>query len=929
MSFFSLLGTMLIGPLKLVFEIIFQTANDIVQNPGIAIIFLSLAMNFLVLPLYKRADAMQEAARDTEARLHDGVAHIKKTFSGDERMMILQAYYRQNGYKPTDVMKGSVSLLLEIPFFMAAYQFLSHLPTLNGIHFGPIADLGAPDGLLVIGGVTLNLLPILMTLINVISSAIYLKGFPLKTKIQLYGMAAFFLWFLYTSPSGLVFYWTLNNVFSLVKNIFYKLKNPKKVLMILSFVIGMGGAGYGAFLHFTKKTPIAAYLMIAGIVLMLPLFISVMAGLVKRPATKKKKVPKPSRKTFILGGLFMTLFVGLMIPSTYISSSPQEFVDLSYYHNPLWFIASSLFMAAGFFLVWFGVFYWLASPKGKVIFERAMVALCGISVVNYMLFGTNLGIISSNLTYENGIYFPPKEYVLNILVVAAIAVLLILIVKQWRRAVSTVLLTSVLALSVMSGINVVGINGALNEIRSGEVSTIPTFNLSKNGKNVIVLMIDRALGDTLPYIFAEKPDIAAKFNGFTYYSNTISYGGHTNMAAPAMMGGYEYTPIEMNRRDKELLVDKHNESLKVMPELFYKNGYEVTVCDAPYAGYTWIPDMSIYDEYEGMKAYITKGAFTSTVMKQANIDSNHRNFFCFGLMKSMPLPAQYFLYDNGTYHQSYLPTMSTTQVRDGLHKSSGMSQAFMEPYYALENLPTMTQINDGDSNTFLFFYNDATHEPMLLQTPDYLPAENVDNTEYDEKHSDRFKGDNGLSLNINSQKKMIHYHANVATLRELGEWFDYLRAEGVYDNTRIILAADHGYYLFQNETLIHDDVDVNDGRVDLANYYPLLMVKDFGATDEWSTDTQFMTNADVPFLAVDGLIENPTNPFTGKPITMDEKFAHDQFIMLSRHWSTASNNGKTFAASTWAIVSENLWDREDWEFIPEKLVLKDHVIPEK
>ena len=113
------------------------------------------------------------------------------------------------------MLNSSVSLLLEIPFFMAAYQFLSNLELLNGVSLGPIKDLGAPDGLLVIGSIAINVLPILMTLINVISSAIYVKGFPLKTKIQLYAMALFFLVFLYNSPAGLAFYWTLNNIFSL------------------------------------------------------------------------------------------------------------------------------------------------------------------------------------------------------------------------------------------------------------------------------------------------------------------------------------------------------------------------------------------------------------------------------------------------------------------------------------------------------------------------------------------------------------------------------------------------------------------------------------------------------------------------------------------------------------------------------------------
>ena len=147
MTFWSILETLLIGPLKLIFEIIFEFANRLVGHPGLAIIFLSLMMNILVLPLYRRADAMQEESRDVEAKLSEGVAHIKKTFSGDERMMILQTYYRQNNYKPTNALNGSVSLLLEIPFFMAAYQFLSHLEILNGVSFGPIKDLGAPDGL--------------------------------------------------------------------------------------------------------------------------------------------------------------------------------------------------------------------------------------------------------------------------------------------------------------------------------------------------------------------------------------------------------------------------------------------------------------------------------------------------------------------------------------------------------------------------------------------------------------------------------------------------------------------------------------------------------------------------------------------------------------------------------------------------------------
>ena len=140
MSVFEILSTVFIGPLKLVFEIVFAFANKVTGHPGISIVALSLIMNTLLLPLYRRADMVQEASRDVEAKLQKGVAHIKKSFSGDEQMMILQTYYRQNNYKPTDALNGSVSLLLEVPFFMAAYQFLSTLPILQGTALFPLGE---------------------------------------------------------------------------------------------------------------------------------------------------------------------------------------------------------------------------------------------------------------------------------------------------------------------------------------------------------------------------------------------------------------------------------------------------------------------------------------------------------------------------------------------------------------------------------------------------------------------------------------------------------------------------------------------------------------------------------------------------------------------------------------------------------------------
>ncbi len=921
MTFFDILYSVFIQPLQLIFEIIYSIAYKSIGHPGWAIIALSLAMNFLVLPLYKRADAMQEEARDIDAKLHDGVAHIKKTFSGDERMMILQAYYQQNNYKPTDALKGSVSLLLEIPFFMAAYQFLSNLGTVKGVGFGPIADLGAPDALIQIGGFTVNVLPILMTLINVISSAIYLKGFPLKTKIQLYAMAAFFLVFLYTSPSALVFYWTLNNLFSLVKTIFYKLKNPAKVLKVLGLAVGGVSFACGILLCFVKTAVRAEFLLIIGALLLVP--ISVACVLKALNIRIKAKETENDSKIFFLGSLFLCVLVGALIPSAVIAASPQEFVDITYFYNPIWFIVSSLCLSVGLFLVWLRVFYGLAPKNVKVIFDRAVWVLCGVAVLDYMAFATDMGILTSSLQYESGFSFTLAEQLVNLAAVCALAVVMWLVIKYFKKICAGVLLTAVIALGGMSFINVNQINAQvalLEDMVAETVEAKPQFSLSRDGKNVVVLMLDRAMGSYVPYLFEQSPELKEQFDGFTYYRNTISHGAFTNFGTPGLFGGYEYTPVNMNKRDDLLIVQKHNEALKVMPVIFDTNGYEVTVCDPPYANYSWVPDLSIYSDYPDINAYVTEGKFDDVASKQQIIDNNKRNFFCFGLMKVVPVATQRFIYNQGKYNQveqQELGAYSTQEV-NGVDTAIGLSGVFMKPYNVLENLSNMTNIDKGSTNTFLMFTNNATHEPMLLQMPEYKPSYIVNNTKYNQEVFDRTPTIDGKTLKIEEYEQYVHYQINMAALSRVGEWFDYLREQGVYDNTRIIVVSDHGRALWQIDDLLLDGG--KDGPIDREAYFPLLLVKDFGEHG-FKVSDEFMTNADVPTLATNGVIQSPVNPFTGKPINSSQKTEREQFMLISNEWSTGTNNGYQFKPGKWLSVKDNLWDASQWKYYPKTEVL--------
>ena len=908
MSVFTMLYSVLLMPIQLIFELVFSAAYQLSgEKAGVAIVALSLAINLLVLPLYRRADAMQEEERNIEARMHRVVSHIKKTFRGNERTMMLQTYYRQNNYSPLYVLRSAVSLMLEIPFFIAAYRFLSGLSQLQGVSFGPIADLGVPDGLITIGSLHVNVLPILMTAINVISTVIFTKGYPLKSKLQLYAMAAFFLVFLYDSPAGLVSYWTLNNLFSLIKTIFYKIRNPKKVLRILVFCCGILSLGFGIFDYIQNAF---GYRLIFFIVLSVSLCIPYLFHLFKSKTGVRlpQVTAQPNRKLFWGSALFLTALTGLLIPSTVIAASAQEFIVVGNYLHPVWYVVNSFLIAAGFFILWLGIFYWLFAPKAKVIFERAMFIACFVFIINYLFFSNHLGILNADLIYDNDVYYSFWQIVLNLAVLILVGVLVVFLIRKKVKIAHWIIMVASLTLVTMSGINVVGMCSSVAELDTASLTASderPTLELSRDGKNVVVIMLDRAMGEYIPYIMYEHPELEEKLEGFTYYSNVISFGGHTNFGVPALFGGYEYTPVEMNKRDTESLESKHNEALKVMPVLFSEAGYDVTVCDPPYAGYKEIPDLSIYDDYQGIKAYYTQGVLSGSEVTDQIISNRYRNFFCHSILKSMPVCLQAALYNAGTYHNM-----------------NANFTFFSKSYDVLKSMSDITTVSEGERGSFVMLENDTTHNSVTFEDDKYL---NATNDFYHSQTSESMTLD-GVTLKLEDRIQISNYQTNVAALMRLAEWFDYLRAEGLYDNTRIILVSDHGFAMehieelyFDERTALADSINQRFGNAEF--YFPMLLVKDFDDRDAYRTSDEFMTNADVPTLATAGLFDEAVNPFTGKVINNDEKTAHEQYVVASEDFSVAKNSGNTYLPSRWYAISDSIWDKSNWRTVTEHDVI--------
>lgn len=199
-------------------DLALNAAASWTESVGWSIIVLSILVNTVLLPLYYLAEKWQNKERNIQRQMSPELAEIKKSYRGEEQYNRTVTLYKEFNYHPVKSLRTSFGFLIQVPFFIAAYTLLSHNPLLDYVSFLFLDNLGAPDALISFNGININLMPFLMTVINLFSSFIYAKSLNTGERVKLVFMALLFLVLLYNSSSGLVFYWTMNNIYSLVKN---------------------------------------------------------------------------------------------------------------------------------------------------------------------------------------------------------------------------------------------------------------------------------------------------------------------------------------------------------------------------------------------------------------------------------------------------------------------------------------------------------------------------------------------------------------------------------------------------------------------------------------------------------------------------------------------------------------------------------------
>ncbi len=913
-----MLYNIIISPIENLLETVFYFTINFLSSFGIigAIFAVSLVMNFLALPLYNIADAIQENERNIQKRLAYRTGRIKQAFKGDEQFMMLSAYYRQNGYHPLYSLRASLSILIEIPFFIAAYHFLSHCPTLSGSSFWIFKDLANPDALLklpfAIGGnpVTVNVLPITMTLINVVSAAVYLKGSLMREKIQTFGLALIFLVLLYNSPAGLVIYWILNNLFSLAKNIVNRyVKNPVRLVHgIISAIL----LAAGFYLVLKKQNlNIVKRLMVMGFAIVITL-----VPFIKRILQKFFGRNDPFSKTsdadfplFIYSALGLTILLGILLPANIIATSPVEFSFIGDSESPLTYIWSSFFLCTGLFIFWPVAIWKMFGGKVRIMLPVIFGTLFFCAIANAFVFRYDYGHLSiffqldDSGTIRNA---SPFFTVLPLVFMTAVFVLLLI----WRnvrfsKLISGFMMAICLAELAFSGIKMASISKdftLLKENRAVQLAESealengkiePLYHFSKDGKNVIVFFLDRAVGSFLPYIVKQFPELEETYSGFVYYPNTVSFGNTTWCGSPAMMGGYEYTNIRKQEREPEL-----NEEIHVLADVFNAADYEVTVSDPPEGTVNFeelskekdINSFVLFERFNGK--YISEHPEAAEQNPDATTKKRISRFV---IMEALYPLFRFTFYNQGSYFsESVIPVLD--------HKFLG----YFSSLYYMDQLTA----SDGKKNAYMFIGNDTTHEYSVLREPDFMPDMTVDVSKATAGFYD-FK----IPFYADNANDLAAYHVNAAAVLQIGKWLNRLKELGVYDNSRIIIVSDHG------SSIPAPGFDGTRSPKFYSKFNPVLIYKDFEASGNLASSNEFMTNADTVTLAVSDLDVPQVNPFTGKAFseTVSKTPAHiyaavslDEF--RNEFASDENLSGGAGAPSTVPTyyVKENIFEPENW-----------------
>ncbi|MDY6821158.1 MAG: membrane protein insertase YidC [Deferribacterota bacterium] len=186
--------------------------NNIFNNYGVAIILLTLILKLLTLPL----NSMSMKSMKKMQKVQPEITKVRNKYKGDPQKMnaAVMELYRKHKVNP---MSSCLPLLIQIPIFIALYRMLLvSIELKNSPFIWWITDLSQKD--------PLYITPILMGL-SMFAQQKMTPSTADPTQQKIFMLMPIIFTFLFINfPSGLVIYWLVNNILTIIHQMYLNKK---------------------------------------------------------------------------------------------------------------------------------------------------------------------------------------------------------------------------------------------------------------------------------------------------------------------------------------------------------------------------------------------------------------------------------------------------------------------------------------------------------------------------------------------------------------------------------------------------------------------------------------------------------------------------------------------------------------------------------
>jgi YidC/Oxa1 family membrane protein insertase len=187
--------------------------HSLVPNWGFAIILLTAIVKLCLWPLTtaqvrasKKMSAIQAPLREIKEKYKNNSSKIQA-----ETMKLFKRYR-------VNPAAGCLPIFIQIPIFFGLYFMLRTSSELRFAHFLWIKDLSVADTVTSIMGFPINILPLIMCATMVIQMNVTpMPSADGSQKMIFKLMPIIFLFCCYNFPSGLVLYWTVQNILTIIQ----------------------------------------------------------------------------------------------------------------------------------------------------------------------------------------------------------------------------------------------------------------------------------------------------------------------------------------------------------------------------------------------------------------------------------------------------------------------------------------------------------------------------------------------------------------------------------------------------------------------------------------------------------------------------------------------------------------------------------------